>query len=181
MPKGWLDAITSGCCHRSRQSGRRGTSKHPAGLTPGRRHLYAQGWQRRYTASVKAAKAEAREAQDAAEALRQADVARRGRGRLARLRAAWRGERCRQDRRPRAGRTTRKGQRNRRGRKSQHCWAVPTNTEVPAHLRDADALANCLHDGGMRTGDCTASAAGDSEKFVVGQFNRRKNHRVLGH
>ena len=44
------------------------------------------------TAQVKAAKAEAREAQDRAEELRQADAARRGRGRLARLRAAWRGE-----------------------------------------------------------------------------------------
>ena len=44
------------------------------------------------TAQVKAAKAEAREAQDAAEELRQAAAARRGRGRLVRLRAAWRGE-----------------------------------------------------------------------------------------
>ena len=44
------------------------------------------------TAQVKAARAEAREAQDAAEELRLADAARRGRGRLARLRAAWREE-----------------------------------------------------------------------------------------
>jgi chromosome segregation ATPase len=44
------------------------------------------------TGQVKAAKTEAREAQDRAEELRQADAARRGRGRLARLRAAWRGE-----------------------------------------------------------------------------------------
>jgi chromosome segregation ATPase len=43
------------------------------------------------TAQVKAAKAEAREAQDREEELRQADAARRGRGRLARLRAAWSG------------------------------------------------------------------------------------------
>jgi hypothetical protein len=43
------------------------------------------------TAQVKAAKAEAREAQDRAEAAERADAARRGRGRLARLRAAWRG------------------------------------------------------------------------------------------
>ena len=44
------------------------------------------------TAQVKAAKAEAREAEDRAEELRLADAARRGRGRWARLRAAWRGE-----------------------------------------------------------------------------------------
>ena len=44
------------------------------------------------TAQVKAAKAEAREAQEAAEELRQADAARRARGVLARLRAGWRGE-----------------------------------------------------------------------------------------
>ena len=44
------------------------------------------------TAQVKAAKAEAREAQDRAEELRQADAARRGRGLLGRLRAAVRGE-----------------------------------------------------------------------------------------
>jgi hypothetical protein len=44
------------------------------------------------TAQVKAAKAEAREAQAAAETLRQTDAARRGRGRLARLMAAWGGE-----------------------------------------------------------------------------------------
>ena len=44
------------------------------------------------TAQVRAAKAEAREAQDVAEELRQAEAARRGRGRLARLRAAWWGE-----------------------------------------------------------------------------------------
>jgi hypothetical protein len=44
------------------------------------------------TAQVKAANAEAREAQDRAEELRQADAARQGRGRLARLGAAWRGE-----------------------------------------------------------------------------------------
>ena len=44
------------------------------------------------TAQVKAAKAEAKEAQDRAEELRQAEAARRGRGRLARLRAAWWGE-----------------------------------------------------------------------------------------
>jgi hypothetical protein len=44
------------------------------------------------TAQVKAAKAEAREAQDRAEELRQAEATRRGRGRLARLRAAWQGE-----------------------------------------------------------------------------------------
>ena len=43
------------------------------------------------TAQVTAAKAEAREAQDRAEELRQAEEARRGRGRLARLRSAWRG------------------------------------------------------------------------------------------
>jgi hypothetical protein len=43
------------------------------------------------TAQVKAAKAEAREAQDRAEELQRADATRRGRGRLARLRAAWRG------------------------------------------------------------------------------------------
>jgi hypothetical protein len=44
------------------------------------------------TAQVTAAKAEAREARDRAEAAERADAARRGRGRLARLRAAWRGE-----------------------------------------------------------------------------------------
>ena len=46
----------------------------------------------RLTAQVKAAKAEAKEAQDRAEELRQAEAARQGRGRLARLRAAWWGE-----------------------------------------------------------------------------------------
>jgi chromosome segregation ATPase len=45
------------------------------------------------TAQVKAAKTEAREVQERVEELRQADdAARRGRRRLARLRAAWRGE-----------------------------------------------------------------------------------------
>jgi hypothetical protein len=43
-------------------------------------------------AQARQAQVVAREAQDAAEALRQAEAARRGRGRLARLRAAWRGE-----------------------------------------------------------------------------------------
>jgi hypothetical protein len=43
-------------------------------------------------AEIAAAQADARAAQDAAETLRQADAARRGRGVLARLRDAWRGE-----------------------------------------------------------------------------------------
>ncbi len=44
------------------------------------------------TAQVKQARASEQAAQNRAEALLQADAARRGRGRLARLRAAWRGE-----------------------------------------------------------------------------------------
>jgi hypothetical protein len=38
------------------------------------------------------ARSQAQAAQDNAETLREADVARKGRGRLARLQAAWRGE-----------------------------------------------------------------------------------------
>jgi hypothetical protein len=43
-------------------------------------------------AALDQTQAEARKAHAEADALRQADTARKGRGRLARLRAAWRGE-----------------------------------------------------------------------------------------
>ena len=44
------------------------------------------------TAQLNQARRQAQEAQDAAEAIRQAEAERRARGVLARLRAAWRGE-----------------------------------------------------------------------------------------